>query len=216
MAKIMYKLLLKIVIWINNFSYRLIGVLAIKENEGIHPKHKIINYYEFFINNISFSDSVLDIGCGNGACTSAVSKKAAQAVGIDISRKNIKMARKRFSNENLRYIVGDATSYDFRGKFDVIMLSNVLEHIENRLDFLEKIKKLAPKILIRVPLLTRDWLAVYRKNKGFEYRLDPTHHIEYTEENFKSELQKVGLIAESYYIKFGELYAVVKKKIDQN
>lgn len=207
---------MKILVWIHNFSYRLIGVLAIKENGGIHPKHEIMSYYEFFINNISSSDSVLDVGCGNGACTNAVSKKAARAVGIDISKKNIRIARKRFFNENLEYVVGDAIMYNFKGNFDVIMLSNVLEHIENRLNFLEKIKKLAPKILIRVPLLTRDWLAVYKKNKGFEYRLDKTHFIEYSEESFKDEIQESGLIIESYYMKFGELYAVVKKKIDQD
>lgn len=206
----MYKFIIKIIVWIHNFSYRLVGVLAIKENGGIHPKHKIQNYYEFFLSNVSSTDKVLDIGCGNGACTNAVAKKVAKAVGIDISKNNIRTAKKRFFNENLEYIVGDATAYDFRDNFDVIMLSNVLEHIKNRIEFLEKIKKLAPKILIRVPLLTRDWLAVYKKNNGLEYRLDKTHFIEYTEESFKDEMKKAGLKMESFYTRFGELYAIIK------
>ncbi|MFH0969757.1 MAG: class I SAM-dependent methyltransferase [Patescibacteria group bacterium] len=206
----MYKLIIRILVWIHNFSYRLIGILVIKENGGIHPKHKILNYYEFFLNNISSSDKILDIGCGNGACTNAVAKKVAKVVGIDISKNNIKMAKERFSNENLEYIVGDATAYEFKENFDVIVLSNVLEHIENRQNFLEKIKKLAPKILIRVPLLTRDWLAIYEKEKGLEYRLDKTHFIEYSEESFRDEINKAGLKIESFYVKFGELYSIIK------
>lgn len=207
----MYKFIIKIIVWIHNFSYRLIGVLAIKENGGIHPKHKILNYYEFFLSNISPADKILDIGCGNGACTNAVSKKVSKAVGIDISKNNIKMAREKFANDNLEYIIGDATTYEFKENFDVIMLSNVLEHIENRIEFLKKIKSIAPKILIRVPLLTRDWLAVYKKEKGLEYRLDGTHCIEYTEESFKDEIEKSGLQIEDYYTRFGELYGIIKR-----
>jgi 2-polyprenyl-3-methyl-5-hydroxy-6-metoxy-1,4-benzoquinol methylase len=206
----MIKILIKIFSWLNNFSYRALGVLVVKENNGIHPKHKIQNYYQFFLSNVSSTDKVLDIGCGNGACTNAVAKKVAKAVGIDISKSNIEIAKERFSNENLEYIVGDATTFDFKENFDVIMLSNVLEHIENRVEFLEKIKKLAPKILIRVPLLTRDWLAVYKKNNGLEYRLDKTHFIEYTEESFRDEMERAGLKIESFYVKFVELYAVIK------
>jgi len=93
------------------------------------------------------------------------------------------------------------------------MLSNVLEHIENRIEFLEKINKLAPKILIRVPLLTRDWLAVYKKEKGWEYKLDKTHFIEYSEESFKDELNKTGLKIENIRIQFGELYAICKNNL---
>lgn len=207
----MYKLILKILIWIHNFSYRLIGFFSIKANGGIHPKHKILNYYNFFLDNVSSEDKVLDIGCGNGACTNAVSKKVSRAIGIDISQKNINFAKEKFSNNNLIYITGDATKYIFDEKFDTILLSNVLEHIENRIEFLQKIKRLAPKILIRVPLLSRDWLSVYKKEIGCEYRLDKTHFIEYTNEIFIEEIKEAELKIENFYVKFGELYAVIKK-----
>jgi len=207
----MYKFIIKIFVWIHNFSYRLLGILVIKENDGIHPKHRILGYHDFFTNNIAPSDRVLDIGCGNGACANAIAKKATQVTGIDISKNNIQIAKEKFSNNNPSYLIGDATVYDFKENFDVIILSNVLEHIENRIEFLKKIKKLAPKILIRVPLLNRDWLSVYKKEKGLEYRLDKTHFIEYSEENFKEEMDKAGLSIENFYVKFGELYAIIKK-----
>jgi len=94
----------------------------------------------------------------------------------------------------------------------VIILSNVLEHLKNRIEFLSKIKKLAPKILIRVPMLNRDWITLYKKELGIEYRLDPSHYIEYTLESFEKELQKVGLSLKNYSIQFGEIWAVVTEK----
>lgn len=208
----MYKLIIQTAIWINNFSYRVIGFFAIKDNGGVHPKHNIIKYHNFFIENISSNEKILDVGCSIGACAHAISQKAFRVVGIDISKKDIYKAKKRFSAKNLKYIFGDATKYDFKEKFDVIILSAVLEHIDNRIDFLKKIKLLAPKILIRVPLITRSWLSMYEKEIGMEYRLDRTHKIEYTEENFSGEMEKAGLKVQNYYVKFGEIYAVVIHK----
>lgn len=206
----MNKNTIKIFCWINNLSYKIISFLAIKENDGIHPKHRILNYHRFFLDNISENDMILDIGCGNGSVAFDIAKRARKVTGIDISHKNIEIAEKRFNKENLEYIIGDATTYNFSEKFDAIILSNVLEHIDNRIDFLNKISQLSPKILIRVPMITRDWLAVYKKEKGLEYRLDQSHFIEYSEEEFKKEIKQAGLKIESIFSKFGELYAVCK------
>jgi len=206
----MIKILIKLFVYIHNLSYSAISFLVVRENKGLHPKHKILNYHQFFLDNISENDSVLDIGCGNGAVAHDLSQKAKRVVAIDISEKNIETAKKKYGHKNLEYIIGDATIHNFSEKFDTIVLSNVLEHIKNRIEFLNKIKNLAPKILIRVPLLTRDWLSVYKKEEGFEYKLDSTHFIEYTEENFKEEVEKAGLKIENYYVKFGELYSILK------
>jgi len=206
----MIKYLIKFFCWLHNFSYKATSFLATKNNNGLHPKHRILNYHQFFIDNICKEDIVLDIGCGNGAVAFDLAKKAKQVTAIDIRHKNIAVAKNKFSTPpNLEYVVGDATIYEFQPKFDVIILSNVLEHINKRVEFLIKIKKLAPKILIRVPLLTRDWLSVYKKDLGFEYRLDKTHCIEYTEENFKREMESADLKIEKYFIKFGELYGII-------
>jgi 2-polyprenyl-3-methyl-5-hydroxy-6-metoxy-1,4-benzoquinol methylase len=208
----MTRFIIKIFCWINNFSYKVISFLAIKENGGIHPKHRILNYHQFFLDNISANDSILDIGCGNGAAAFDVAGKAKKVTGIDISGKNIEIAEKRFKKENLEYLIGDATAYDFKEKFDAIILSNVLEHIKNRVEFLQKISRLAPKIIIRVPLLTRDWLAVYKKESGLEYRLDKDHFIEYTLDNLNDELTRSGLKLINFDIKFGEIWGNITKK----
>jgi len=204
-------LIIKVVLKLHSFCYRLVGWLGKKiEKQGIHPKHRIMNYHQFFINNVNKRDGVLDVGCGNGALTYDLAKKAKKVVGIDIEKKNIKFANKNYKRENLKFIIGDSIEYKFNRKFDIVILSNVLEHIENRAEFLRKIRNLAPKILIRVPMINRDWLVLYKKEMGLEWRADKTHYIEYTLESFQEELEKANLKIDKFSIQFGEIWSVVK------
>lgn len=203
-------MLLKFFVWLDNFCYKVITRLAIRENKGFHPKHRILNYHQFFIDRVDLNDTVLDIGCGNGANAYDIAGKAKEVVGIDIIEKNIKQAEEKFKRENLRYLVGDATNYNFCQKFDKIVLSNVLEHIKDRIDFLLKLHKISQTILLRVPMINRDWLTVYKKEKGLEYRLDKTHYIEYTLNDLTEELKQAGWQLENYSVQFGELWGVVE------
>lgn len=191
---------------INFLSYRVISELSVKMNNGNHVKHNIMKYEQFFLDNISSKDSVLDVGCGSGYIISKIAKKAKKAVGIDIIDDRITKARKKYSKKNLEFITGDATSYQFKDQFDVVILSNVLEHIAKRVLFLKKLKRIAPVILIRVPLITRSWLPVYLKSLNIEYRLDRTHEIEYTEKEIISEIEKAGLRPVSVEVRWGEIY----------
>jgi len=60
-------------------------------------------------------------------------------------------------------------------------------------------------------MLDRDWLTVYKKNNGYEYRLDKTHFIEYTLTSLKDELVKSGWEISNYDIRFGEFWGVIIK-----
>lgn len=210
MKNIINKTAVKIALILHNFSYKLSSRFAINAENGIHPKHRLMNYHQFFVDNIESSDTVLDIGCGSGALAYDLSKKVKKIVGIDISQVNIKTAKEKYPAPNIKYIVGDAVEYNFNQKFDAIILSNVLEHIEKRKEFLNKIKKLAPKILIRVPMFNRDWITLYKKELDIEWRLDKTHYIEYTLETFKNEIKEARLNIKDYSIQFGEIWAIVK------
>ena len=101
-----------------------------------------------------------------------------------------------------------ATTFSPSECFDVVVLSNVLEHIEHRIEFLKRIKHLAPLFLIRVPMIDRDWITLYKKELGLEWRLDTTHFTEYTFDAFAEELRAVGLEITSHSIQFGEIWAV--------
>ncbi|MFA5210878.1 MAG: class I SAM-dependent methyltransferase [Patescibacteria group bacterium] len=216
--KFINKNLLNIFVKLDNFCYKIISRLVIYENDGVHPKHKIMNYHKFFIDNINENDEILDIGCGKGENAYDIAQKAKKVLGIDIKENNIKTANEKYHHAcrqtgkaNLEFLVGDATKNNFSKKFDKIVLSNVLEHIENRVEFLKSLHNISDVILIRVPMIDRDWLAVYKKNKGFEYRLDPTHFIEYTLDELKKELRDSGWKIEDYSIQFGEFWGVISK-----
>ena len=44
----------------------------------------------------------------------------------------------------------------------------------------------------------------------FEYKLDKTHHIEYTLENLNQELQQAGWYLDSYQVNWGELWGILR------
>lgn len=201
-------ILIRFFSWMYYFSYHKLSALAILDNNGIHPKHKILNYYQFFTDNIDKNDVVLDVGCGDGYNTKEIAKKAKRIVGVDNNSSRIDKAKRSYAAKNITYLFGDVMTFSFGERFDRIVLSNVLEHIKSRHEFLLSLHNLTTILLIRVPLLTRDWLPAYLKSKNIDYRLDPTHHIEFTEENFKRELSAAKWNIKKISIQFGEIWAV--------
>jgi 2-polyprenyl-3-methyl-5-hydroxy-6-metoxy-1,4-benzoquinol methylase len=107
--------------------------------------------------------------------------------------------------------VADLNEFTTEEKFDKIVLSNVLEHIDERVALLKKLKSLSHTILLRVPLISRDWLAVYKKEQGLEYKLDPTHKIEYREEELEKELKAAGWRVREKKINWGEWWGVIEQ-----
>jgi len=202
--------LIKILLWGHSFSYRAVGFLAATPAEkNLHPKHRIMNYHAFFADNVNEGDTVLDIGCGNGALTCDVAKRAERVVGVDLNEKSISLARQRYSRGNIKYSCGNVLNDLPDERFDVVILSNVLEHIDERVKFLKCLREMAPKFLIRVPMINRDWITMYKKEIGLDYRLDKEHYVEYTLESFEKELKEGGLGIQHYSIQFGEIWAVV-------
>lgn len=208
------KFFLNFAINLNNHSYSLIKKFLSAPGED-HPKHRIVNYKKFFLDNVKEDDVVLDVGCFMGEISFPVAEKVKRVVGIEIDEEKIKKAKLKNNLDNLIFIHGDATVYDFNELgiegFDKIILSNVLEHIEDRAEFLKKLQKLSDVILLRVPMVDRDWLTVYKKENGYNHFLDPTHYIEYTLDGLKNELNQGGWRLVNYSVQFGETWAIVKK-----
>ena len=204
---------IKVLLKLHNFLYLKISTTSLKLNNGLHPKHRIMKYHQYFIDNIEENSKILDIGCGIGALANSIAKKAEIVLACDINRNSIEMAKSTFKNDNVKFIYADATSYEFNENFDYIILSNVLEHIKDRIIFLKKIKHLAKYMLIRIPMIDRSWLPLYKKELGVEYRLDSSHYIEYTFATFQKEIENAGLQISSFSIQFGEIWAKIKANI---
>jgi len=194
---------MKLLLYFHNFLYRVISHFAIKS--GLHPKHRLTNYHKFFTDNVSSKDTVLDIGCGNGALTYDLACKAETVFGFDI------VDNFQFQKDNMCLVKYDATKgFDKRNAKVVVVMSNVLEHLKDRIQVLKNLRPTTSKLLIRVPMLDRDWLTLYKKELGVEYRLDKGHFIEYTEQSFRDEVKEAGYKIVKLEIRFGEIYAILK------
>jgi len=202
---------------LHSLCYRLAGAFGITLNDGIHPKHRILRYDQWFLRHIEPNWNVLDIGSHTGILAHALAKKAAFVCAVEKEEHLVAVARERRGEANIEYVCADATNFDYKvsGPMHCITMSNVLEHIEHRVEFLSKIisqirwaDEKNRVLLFRVPMLERDWTVVFKKELGVEYRLDPTHHVEYTVEQFRDELHSAGIAVRSIEMRFGEIYAV--------
>ena len=213
------KLLIRPILKLHSFCYTVAGGMAIQIENGVHPKHRIMRYKEWFLDNINKDDIVLDVGCNTGMMPEVMSQKVAFVYGIEIDPKLIREAKAKRQKNNIEFICADATAYDYTKcrSISCVTLSNVLEHIEHRVPFLKKLIEQInwqnegnKKLLIRVPMIDREWITIYKKEMGVDYRLDPTHYTEYTYNQFKEELNNSGVNIIEYTIKFGEIYAVCR------
>jgi SAM-dependent methyltransferase len=182
--------------------------------KGEHPKHRLMRYHDFFIENIADSQRVIDIGCGYGAVARSVAKARpkSQVTGVDYDPKRLAEARAKDNPANLTFVEADATQSVPPGPWDVVVLSNVLEHIVDRHAFLTALidKTKAKRFLIRVPLFERDWRLAMRREVGANYYSDPDHEIEPTQEEFRRETAAAGLIVEQLNTPWGEIWSVLR------
>jgi SAM-dependent methyltransferase len=111
--------------------------------------------YQFFAKDVRDRD-VLDAGCGTGYGSQILAKSGAKSViGVDLDRRNVAFARKRYSGLNLTFGVADIEKLDFADEsFDLVVASNSIEHLHHPEIFLQRTRRLLRpegKALIAVP-----------------------------------------------------------------
>lgn len=190
--------------------YARVDRAAIDYDDGIHAKHRLMRYHDFFVERIGRGEHVLDIGCGKGEMAyDVVTRAGAKVVGVDLNHDYLVFARGRFQHEHLTFVEEDALVYVPEERFDVVILSNVLEHIEHRVEFLQRLVEVVQpqRVLLRVPVWNRDWVVPLRKEVGLFPFSDPTHFIEYEPASFEAELLAAGLAVTHLQVNWGEIWA---------
>jgi len=96
------------------------------------------------------SDSILDIGCGNGVITIPLAKKARKVTAMDISQKmldilTVKAEKTKINNINIVNKRLEDISTAEIGKHDVIVASRSLNGVSNIEKELKKINQIAQK-----------------------------------------------------------------------
>lgn len=115
------------------------------------PNHfRMYKFFQKFINNYLICDNYLDVAPGHGLFAAEVLKKfpGAKAKIVDISSTSLQVSKELLSSFNIsenRYeaILGDFLDIKFENNsFDFLTMGEVLEHVENPLDFLKQASNL--------------------------------------------------------------------------
>lgn len=93
--------------------------------------------------------SILEIGCSSGF-GSQFFHPVADYIGVDYDKEIINVARMEFQKSNRKFEWADINTYEL-GQYDTIVAFEVIEHLDNGLEIVEKLKKHCTTLLISVP-----------------------------------------------------------------
>lgn len=109
----------------------------------------------------------LDVGCGAGAVSRALTRRAERVVGVDVSTETLALARRRSASfAGLSFLLGDALSLPFRdAAFDCVVSVAVLHHLEAERALAEWVRVLRPGgSLLVIDVVERPGLRQLPKN----------------------------------------------------
>jgi SAM-dependent methyltransferase len=135
--------------------------------------------------------SLVDIGCGTGRWCRAAKRHADRVVGIDLSEDDLAMARER-SDPAIEYIRGDVGTVLGAERFDVTLMVNVLEHVDDPEGLLRTALAISRRLIAEVPDLESDPLNVVRRVVGSPWYVDADHVREYTLDTLRGQLERSG------------------------
>lgn len=184
-----------------------------EENHPIRTKNQA-----FLYDRIKKEDLVVDIGCKHGYITAGIAKYAKKVIGIDYDKKAIAIAKNRHKQPNLYFICEEAYAYlkSNNQSFNTLILSHVLEHIDNPQDFLKRFAAFFEYIYIELPDFEASLLNEYRIDiKSKLTYLDNDHIHEFDRHELKQLVETAGLeIVASEFI-YGVQKVWCKKKNDE-
>ncbi len=148
---------------------------------------KLIPYYNqmigALIDSIHFDNDaairIIDLGCGTGTISKRISEKYpnSKIICLDVASNMIEIAKHKLSGHNdVEFIIGDFSKIDNNEKYDVIVSSLALHHLENdkeKRDFYTKVYDSLTDFGIfynaDVVLASTDYLQDVNMNRWIEF-----------------------------------------------
>ena len=105
---------------------------------------------------------ILDLGCGGGLTCEPLARLKAKVTGVDFVQQNIEVAKNHaiISELKINYIHDDIDSIKIKKKYDIILLLEILEHLDNWRSLIPKIKNiLKPNGLLIISSINKTSLS---------------------------------------------------------
>jgi FkbM family methyltransferase len=118
------------------------------KGDEIAPRE--ITRYSWAAQNI-LGTKVFELGCSSGYGLQFLPDNI-EYTGLDYDKRIIPVARDQKWRENATFVHGDINTYEL-GQYDTIIAFEVIEHLENGLEIVEKLKKHCKRLMITVPML---------------------------------------------------------------
>jgi 2-polyprenyl-3-methyl-5-hydroxy-6-metoxy-1,4-benzoquinol methylase len=147
------------------------------------------------------NQSILELGCGSGGTGSAAlaAGKAQRYVGIELDAKAAAVASERITE----VLVGDVTNMDlgaFAGAFDVLIMSEVLEHLPDPWGTLQQLVaclKPGGRVYASSPNVAHRHVLMNLVRGSFDYAgdgvMDRTHLRWFTPTSFRQMFEEAGV-----------------------
>jgi SAM-dependent methyltransferase len=171
-----------------------------KSRYFIHPKHLVeAPWHDWYVEHLTPSDVVLDVGCANGAHTVRAAARARRVVGMDYDLGQLRVAAATARSRglsNVHLFAWDLTRrFPFPdASFDAALFLDVIEHLSPRVEVLAEIRRVlkpSGRLLVSGPNSDTSWRRRLRDAGLFAFS-DPDHKIEYTRDEFIAELRAGG------------------------
>ncbi|HKG58862.1 MAG TPA: methyltransferase domain-containing protein [Pyrinomonadaceae bacterium] len=153
---------------------------------------KLTSVFVEFVKKLDGVRSICDLGCGNGHITGRLAALGYQVTGVDASASGIQIAQRAYSSVDFVHALIDS---DLNlGQFDLVISSDVIEHLYRPSDLLEAaVTQLKPngQVLIGTPYhgyLKNLVLAAMGKMDAHFSALHDGGHIKFFSVNTLSKL----------------------------
>lgn len=199
--------LLKLYLFLSEFVERRFFYYYCKLSGDTHPK----NWFDFrhrdFLERVSPSDVVADLGCGTGSLARKLAPRVHSVLGLDLSARPEQRGNLRFSQVD---ILSSACFELLRSEgVNTLVLSHVLEHLPDPVGFLGRLP--AGKLLVCVPSC-ENWRYGAREKLGLNPLTDDTHVKEYSRALLREEVEKAGFnVEEVFFNGEGEIFLRASK-----